>query len=80
MSRDRWGLSSPDIPVEENPGKTWTMKMTRPGIEPGPARWQESMLPVTCFIFNMKYLRKHIIRSQKNKGGSSGDVSEEPVT
>ena len=50
LSGDRWGLSFPDIclRVEENPWKKPQLgKLNRPGIEPGSARRQATMLPST---------------------------------
>ena len=32
--------------LRDNPGKTSSRKLTRPGIEPGPAAWEVTMLPV----------------------------------
>ena len=46
ISRDTWGLSFSDIclTVEEKPRKKpQSGKLTRPGIEPRPARWEATM-------------------------------------
>ena len=45
---DLGGLKFPDICLtgEKNPEKTHPGKLSRPGIEPGPAAWQTRMLPL----------------------------------
>ena len=34
------------LQLRKNPAKTSTRKLTRPGIEPGPAAWEVTMLPL----------------------------------
>ena len=48
ISGDGWGLSFPDIcvTVEEKPQKKQRGKLARPGVEPGTARWEATMLPL----------------------------------
>ena len=48
MFGDLEGLKLPDIRLrgEENPKKTSPRKLSRSGIEPGPAAWQARMLPL----------------------------------
>ena len=47
ISGDRWGLSVSDMSYVENPRKKpQPGKLTRPGLEPGSARWEATMLPL----------------------------------
>ena len=56
ISGDWWGLSFPNIVLQmrTNPAKTSISKLARPGIELGPARWEEMMLPSTRAMVGIK--------------------------
>ena len=56
ISGDGWDLRFLDIclTVEEKPRKkSQSGKLTRPGIEPGPARWEATMLPLDNFTVRL---------------------------
>ena len=49
ISRDGWGLSFPEICLtveDKSQKKPQPGKLTQPGIEPRPTRWEATMLPL----------------------------------